>query len=181
MQAVDAGEIDEGDFAAAGEIDPAGVLFHGDAGKVGDFLAKPGEAVEKSGLAAVRWPNQDDRSERRESWRRCLERQATVAGTHRLVLEAHGQLSGGFGAEGDLRTIHLEYAGISAGGAMGCGDDGAGQETQFHKTAGFIRGQADLVQKSGLAGAKVFEVPATELHHNSSMTKSEMIVNRAER
>ena len=44
-EAVDAGQVDDGDLAAIGQLRHAGVLFHGDAGEIRHLLAQPGQLV----------------------------------------------------------------------------------------------------------------------------------------
>ena len=44
-EAVDAGQVDNGDLAAIGELRHAGVLLHGDAGEIGYLLAQSGEFI----------------------------------------------------------------------------------------------------------------------------------------
>jgi hypothetical protein len=53
LHAVNAGEIDEEDFAAGGGAGFPDVVFDGDAGEVGYLLTEAGEAVKERGFAGV--------------------------------------------------------------------------------------------------------------------------------
>ena len=69
IEAVDAGEIDEGEVGAADAVEAADALLDGDAGVVGDFLAEAGEAIEEGGFAGVRRTDEGDRVDAaREPW-----------------------------------------------------------------------------------------------------------------
>ena len=61
-KAVDAGQVDEGDFFAVGVADVSGVVLDRDAGKIADLLAQLGEPIEKSCLAGVRRTDDGDGS-----------------------------------------------------------------------------------------------------------------------
>jgi hypothetical protein len=60
VQAVDAGEIDQDQIAAADTAELAEMLFDGDSGVVGDLLTKAREPIEECRLARVRRPDQRD-------------------------------------------------------------------------------------------------------------------------
>jgi ribosomal-protein-alanine N-acetyltransferase len=67
------------------------------------------------------------------------------------------------------------------------GDSGTGQKAEFHETASVLAGEVDVVEGGGVAAAEVDQgrergfrrdVVATQLHLDSSMPESEMIVKR---
>jgi hypothetical protein len=67
---VDAGQIDQGEVAAADRLHAAGVVLHSDARVVGDLLAHAGEAIEEGGLAGVRRTDEGDGAQARPLARR---------------------------------------------------------------------------------------------------------------
>jgi ribosomal-protein-alanine N-acetyltransferase len=97
------------------------------------------------------------------------------------------QATRGVAAQRDFRAIHLEDARIAAGGAVSRRDARAGDEAEFHQAARIFGGQIDPVEDRGVAFSQVDQarvrrfrlvVVATQLQHDFSMRRSEILVNR---
>src|SRR5689334_17432073 len=70
------------------------------------------------------------------------------------LFHPHVQVPRGFTAQGDFGAIYLEDARIAARRtAAGC-DASAGQEPEFHETAGLLGGEVDAVENRGVSAAQ---------------------------
>ena len=168
IEAIDAGQVDDVDGAAAGELREAGMLFHCDAGEVGDFLAHPGQAIKESGFAAVGRPDEGYgfRGNREEA---VVPRPGNRDKRSHLPLSgrSNGQVGGSFAAEGNFGTVDLEDSGIAARSTLSGRDEGSREEAKFHEAAGVVNRKVDRFQDRGIASTQVQKrmsnVVATEL------------------
>jgi ribosomal-protein-alanine N-acetyltransferase len=99
----------------------------------------------------------------------------------------HTEVPGGFPAQRDLRTIHLKNLRIAAGSAAASGDLRAGEEAQFHQTAGIVGRQIDSLEDCRVAPPEIHETQRegiakitvdTQLHVDFSIRWSEILVKR---
>ena len=123
FQAIDAGEIDGENFAAALHLDLAHAMFHRHAGEVRYFLAQAGEPVEQGRFAGVgRSDDRHDVAARIDRQREGCDR-ATVAIAHKSksrhlrrggVFPPQNQPPRGLAPQRNFGSIHAEYARIAA-------------------------------------------------------------------
>ncbi len=67
----------------------------------------------------------------------------------------------------NLRSIHLEYTGVSTRRALARGDNGAGKKSEFHKAAGIVRWKSDVFKDCRIAFAEMREATQLQLSSES--------------
>ena len=165
-QAVDAGQVDQLDGAAVGQLGHAGVLLHRDAGKLATFWRRPVRRLNRVVLPELGGPITATALSvgcaRREFNTGGAAAVAIAATAHRLLAARLSiwrdlQTPRGFAPQRDFRTIHLEHPRIAARGAESRRDPRARQKTQLHQAAGIVARQIDPVQDRRIAPAQVHQ------------------------